>query len=406
MFVLSLTLAGLLAGCGNLATLLEAPLAGRPAPTRLPTAHATPVHVGGGAPLPAPVGAVSPAEDMPPAPTAEFRKNVMLAWFYKPPQDGDLAWLAGNMDFFVLTHKDEETRDALRQMGSQAPVLQYYLMQEIQDPDSCSDVPYGNQVAYNPGDFCRISEEHPDWFLINQNGERIAGKRSVMMDPGSEGFRDFWLQRALESRQQWGWEGVFIDNVEASLGKRHEKGQLPIKYPDNASYQAAIEGFLAHLSNGLRTPGHPLWANVIAVEDDLTWQRYLAYLDGVMIEDFAVDWTDGYRSQVEWETQMDRIGWVQEQGKSALLVAQGEKMDFDRFRFTLASYLLVNDGRAYFRYANDQAYDEIWAYEPYTVQLGRPLGPRYQKWRSWYRDFEHGSVWVSPGQHTAGIELK
>mgnify|MGYP001561361660 CR=1 FL=1 len=52
----------------------------------------------------------------PPTPATVFAppfpdKIVQIAWFYKPPTDGDLAVLAEYFDVFVLTHKDEAARD-------------------------------------------------------------------------------------------------------------------------------------------------------------------------------------------------------------------------------------------------------------------------------------------------------
>ena len=39
---------------------------------------------------------------------------------------------------FILTHNDEAARDTLRNQGAGGPMLQYLLLNEIQDPGSCS----------------------------------------------------------------------------------------------------------------------------------------------------------------------------------------------------------------------------------------------------------------------------
>lgn len=339
---------------------------------------------------------------------------IQLAWFYKPPADGDLAFLQQGFDFFILTLKDEPARDALRRDaragGETAPILQYLLLIEIQNPGDCDREPYGNQVAYQPGDYCRLLDAHPDWFLYDTNGEPVVNDKTVYMDPGNPGYREFWLNRARLAQEVLGWHGVFLDNVEASLAgwRVHGRaaGALPLRYPDDASYQAAIEGFLEYLYlNYFQPQGRPLWANITSLVDSETWFRYLAYLDGAMIEAFAVDWDDGYRSPEDWERQLALVEDAQALGKSVLLVAQGRHEDNGRQQFALASYLLVNNGLAYFRYADYDHYNQAWWYENYLLELGMPLEPRRSVDGVYQRRFANGLVTVDPANHTASIEV-
>ena len=74
-------------------------------------------------------------------------------------------------------------------------------------------------------------------------------------------------------------------------------------------------------------------------------------------------------------------------------------------QFGLASFLLVNNGHAYFRYTNDQAYRDLWWYPQFDSDLGQPMGPRYAEGNLWRRDFEHGSVSVDPKNHSAVIQV-
>ena len=146
--------------------------------------------------------------------------EIKLAWFYKPPNGGQLNPLVEHFDIFILTHKDEEERDQLLAQGISSPILQYLQLTEIRQPDDCNEEPNGNQVAYKAGTFCEISEQHPDWFLLDQYGNRIHNQDGkYYMDPGNPGYREFWIKSAQEMQMQFGWDGVFIDNVEASLSK-------------------------------------------------------------------------------------------------------------------------------------------------------------------------------------------
>jgi hypothetical protein len=365
---------------------------------------------------PAPTELSSPADGTPlisttPSPVITatqypFQK-IRLAWFYKPPEDHLLSIVAENFDVFILTHKDEEQRDTLKLLGVESPIFLYLQLLEIKDPGSCTEKPQGNQVAYQAGDFCEINEQHPDWFLLDQNGNRIGDTESVYMDPGNAEYRAFWLERARELQEQYQWDGFFIDNLEASLSKITSKGVVPAKYPDDASYQAAIDGFLKYLRENYFGPRRqPVLANIISIKDWEDWLHYLQYLDGAMIEAFAVDWNHDYRSIADWERQMDAIDEALSRGKRLILVAQANEMDPNRHQFAFASYLLIGNDNASFRYADgSDGYREVSLYENYNLELGDPLGPRYKKGSSWRRDFANGYVLVNPGQHSAEIKL-
>ena len=334
------------------------------------------------------------------------KKPVQLAWFYKPPKDGDLDVLASRFNWFVLTRNDEAIRDELKVKGVQGPFLQYLRFDAIEDPGSCTAQPHRNQVADEKGDFCQISKNHPDWFLRNASGKIIRSEGYVMMDPGNKGWQKYWLARARQDQQKYGWDGVFLDNVEASLTKRKQKGE-PANYRTEDSYLAAIEDFLSFIYKSYFQPNkHPLFANIIAVKDSRPWFDILDYLDGAMVEAFAVDWHDGYRDSDEWEEQMTLAEKAQGQGKLVILVAQGERNDDRRQQFAFASYLLVTRGRAAFRYSRANHYVQTWLYKNYQLQLGQPLGSRYQKHGTWFRDFEKATVSVNPSRHTSDIILK
>lgn len=350
---------------------------------------------------------VSSANQTPETNSTPLPENVVrLAWFYKPPEAEQMDLVAKQADFFILTHKDEEARSALKTQGVVAPISQYLLLAEIHDPGDCQEGPFGNQVAYKDGDFCAISDQHPDWFLLDKNGNRMGTDDTYFMDPGNEGYRAFWLQRARELMETYGWETIFLDNVEASRTKMIKSNGSLANYPDDESYQQAVEGFLEYIRRNYFEPrGKRLYANIVSVDDDAVWDRYLDYLDGVMIESFATDWDRGYPSRKDWEAQMDQAERALQRGKTLILVAQGQQDDLELENFAFASYLLIADGNAYFRYTNSDAYREWWDYENYRVDLGAPLGPRSVEKGTWRRDFENGYVTVNPQKPQAEIVL-
>ena len=339
------------------------------------------------------------------SPTARPNPLIRLAWFYKPPEDEQLDLVAQNFDFFVLTYKDESARDELKSKGVTAPFSQYLLLLAIDDPGDCQERPSGNQVAYKEGDFCQISQDHPDWFLVDQNGDRIRGSSgNYYMDPGNDGYRQFWLERAREMQETFGWDSLFLDNVEASRAKMVEDDTIPPQYPDDKSYTKAVEGFLEYIrANYFEPSGKKMYGNIVSVNDDAVRERYIRHLDGVMMEAFATDWSDGYREHDDWDQQLKLAEWVLSLGKTMILVSQGDEDDLDRQKFAFASYLLVANGNAVFRYTSTDDYREAWLYDDYKLDMGKPLGKRFKEQGVWRRDFANGYVTVDPKKHTAEI---
>ena len=331
-------------------------------------------------------------------------KPINLAFFYKPPTNSDAATVVSNFNTVILTGGDESFRNQLTSKGFSSTITQYYGAIGIQDPGNCTSSPRHNQVAYNAGDFCSISQNHPDWFLLDATGQRIPaspGSDTYRMDPSNPGWRNFFVTRVLEYQGKNGWSGLFLDNLEASLSDIQKYGSTTAKYPDDASYQAAILGFLQYLKTNY---SHPILANIIARRDEASWFKYMPYLDGAMQERWAVDWsTTVYVSETKWKSDMALAEKTQSQGKYILLVAPGNETDANRQQFAFASYLLISNGKSAFRYSNSKNYAQVWLYRNYQLDLGTPLGPRYQNGSLWQRDFTKGHVIVDPVNHTSTI---
>ena len=329
---------------------------------------------------------------------------VNLAHFYKPPSNVDAPTLANKFGFVLLTGGDEVFRDKVTANGFSSTIPQYFMFLGIQDPGNCTNSTRNNQAAYKAGDFCDISQNHPDWFLLDANGQRIrmeSGSDVYRMDPGNAEWRSFFLTRVLEWQSRTGWSGLFLDCLESSLGELQRMGQIPAKYPDDASYRVAITGFLKFLRENY---SQPILANITIGLDDTTWSSYMQYLDGAMQERWAVDWdVNTYVKESKWEADLARAEKLQGQGKYLILVAPGNQSDANRQNFAFASYLLISNGRAAFRYSNSDVYREVWMYNNYQIDLGTPLGPRSKSGNVWKREFTKGVVTVDPVNHTAMI---
>ena len=330
-----------------------------------------------------------------------------FAWFTKPPNDVSLDTLSKTFDNYTLTKGDESKRDYLKtSRGITTPFLQYLVFTEVQDPGSCTAQPNRNSVADRPGDFCWLTKYHYDWFLKDKYGNRMRNGSYYYMDPGNTDFRVWWLTRAKASQEQLKWDGVFLDNTDASLGRFQQMGVLPAKYTTDASYSSVVKGFLNYLYNGYFKPnGRPLYANICSVRYQSVYSDYLNYLDGALTEAWALGWRTSYRSTTDWEAALKSAEDAQVRGKRVWLTSQGDKSNTTRQQFAYGSYLLIANGKASFRYANSLYYRYAWIYSNYSYDLGTPLGPRYVKSGVWYRDFTRGQVVVNPTTHTASIRL-
>src|SRR5215216_100451 len=173
---------------------------------------------------------------------------VRLAWFTNIPREQDVFRVIEWFDLYIFHQGNEKDRELMVALGARGPILQYILFESIQAPDSCTAKPKVNQVAYLAGDYCMINEQHPDWFLLDTEGQRILvedGETNLyLMDPGNSGWRSFFRDRLKKIQAEPNWDGVFLDNVPVTLVFREQSGHLPAAYPDDASYQAAVQGFL------------------------------------------------------------------------------------------------------------------------------------------------------------------
>jgi len=353
----------------------------------------------------APSGSVAPTVSVRPVQPAEL--TARLAWFYKPPQgDEDEEVVLSAFDTFVLARGDEDFKARVQAERPDVEVLQYFLLSQILEPED-GQPEQRNNAAYLPGDFAELLEAHPDWFLRDADGEPIVeGGKYYRMDPGSQGWRDFWLQRVLAAND--GWDGLFIDNADLSLCGFQDQGIDVPAYPDDASYLAAVRTFLQQVRTAYHeATGKPIVANMVNECSDPGARRQLyPSVQGVMTERFAVGWGDDYLDPAEWSQQLARIRDEVRAGLQVVLVAQGEQGDEDRQRFAFASYLLVAAPDVSFRYAwarLDDGYREPWLYDDYDSRLGAPRGEAVEVDGVWRRTFENGTVTVDPQKRSARI---
>lgn len=363
------------------------------------------------------------------------RTNVQLNWQSNTTLpaglDTDLAWFYGvhdNMNLirneyevFVLSKNFESQRDWLERQG-ESPVLQYIRFDSIHDPCyqaqkpvgstcSCNQRPLNNNVGWNSNDVCWIRDNHRDWFLKDSKGNLIysgfnGGDPFVIMDPGSQGWRDFFLDR-IKQTQNNGWDGIMLDNL-PEIFTAHSGQRIALRdYGDN-SYHNAVVGFLDYIGTNYfdSRDNKPIYANFSA-QWDRGWRydNVVAELDGVMDEYWAVT-RNGYYPSLSFQKRLEGAVRTLNAGKHMVLVSQGDRYDSARQEFSFATYLLVASENTSFRYTNADTggYGEVWLYDNYDTYLGDPSGRYYRSGDRYYRNFTHGRVWVNPLNRTSAIE--
>ncbi|MGH9467091.1 MAG: putative glycoside hydrolase [Terriglobales bacterium] len=350
---------------------------------------------------------------------AAIPPRLGYAYFYKPPSDGTSArFLAHHFQLIILTHGDEAYLAQLRHAGYGGPILQYVPLYEAEGPGPYVNAharcdlaypPYQRTVADRPGVFCRQIHPHESWFLHNRRGQRLYTRhrsangiwRTVYeMNPASPGWRHFFTAR-LRQYRHLGFDGFFFDNVDLSrsglLLQMADRGGLK-EYPTGALFRTAVAGFLAALRAAF--PGVPLWANLTHDPERAgAWASYLPYLNGVMVEDFALGWQSYPLAPEARRAQWHNIRQALGRGLAVLLVAQGARHDARRRRLalTLAWALTGSGGPVFFRYNSGSIddYRQAWWCKLYTATPPAPRGPLQRSGLDWVRAYPGGRLRIS-----------
>lgn len=337
----------------------------------------------------------------------DFKQNNFI-WFYKPPvYDSQIDYLIENFSFFILTKNDEWLRDQIFAEIEDVEIPQYLLFNVIYNNEECLNSPWQNQVAFRIDDFCWIQREHPDWFLRNDAGKIITEDINLFIDPQADGWLEFYVERVNESQTDFGWDGIFFDNLDASLNRFTSRGIELATYTTDDAYVAANVSFLKEFHEIYALPNEKnLYANITFLPTDSdAVEAYLLYLDGFMLEDWATDWHDGYQDVDQWTAKLAIVRDAVDNDKKVFLVSQGNEVDYEHQLFAYASYLLVANENVFYRYTDAEAYNQIWFFDIYDTDLGIPLTNYYTSEGVYYRDFSNGVVMVDPYESIAEIHL-
>jgi hypothetical protein len=281
------------------------------------------------------------------------------------------------------------------------PRLRVLMIVDMMSADPSDPTGISDWVGYTEAD-----TNHPEWFLTNTSGNRLPFKdypTSFVMDVGNPAYQQAGLARVINEAKTDGFDGVFLDDANASLRWILAGGSAECaKYPTDAEWQSAVYSFLRNTAPKLRGAGLIVAANIggSTITPGL-WQKWNGPIDGAMEESFTNGGTGrDSLANGQWPAKLKHALWSEAHDKIAL----DHTVTHTRAgaRYGLATMLLAANGENKF-YASAQYSREVW-WPEYTAtrRLGSPLR-NYRVLRNgvFIRRFTNGVVLVNPHIHAA-----
>jgi hypothetical protein len=292
-----------------------------------------------------------------------------------------------------LNSKDAPLLPSIRQKNPEAVVLVYKNMSfaNVRDPGMSRGVSWAQ------------AEAHPEWFLLDKNGNRIESKGwpgNFLMDITSPSYQKAWIANVTAELAKNGWDGVHFDDVN---WKADFTGTAPARFPTDAAWRAATKAFLAAVTPATRANGKLAILNIGNGHDAPgLWDDWLQYADGAEEEHFA-SWSSTVGGQnigdygpKGWISQINEIKTAVDTNKLAIVRIGGAEGDVEAMRYAVASFHLVDDGRQSIappKFVDPPMYAEL------SWDLGTPTGAYRSIGTSVYRrDFTAGTVIVNANE--------
>jgi len=317
----------------------------------------------------------------------------------------DVATEAPRRKVFFLNPDEYPKIAEIKAANPNALVFVYKDLSSTRDWDCINGV---DRIDLTSGvGYCDTNANHPEWFLKDTAGNRLTYSSYPghwQLDIGNPEYQQKWLENVKANLQLRGWDGVIMDNALVHADTYHQ-GVVPAAYPTNESFQAAYLSMLDIVGPGLKDAGFITSANI--TDSRLypgLWSKYIRSID-IGHDEFWIAFGTGSRvwdwGETGWKDQLAEVTAATAQGKSSIVRVQscGGAVSF---RYGLASYLLVNDGRSMVGMGCGDGTSDAW-YPEYDWDLGTPGGAYYQLpgYTSVFRrDFSQGTVIVNASQNT------
>jgi putative glycosyl hydrolase-like family 15 (GHL15) protein len=255
-----------------------------------------------------------------------------------------------------------------------------------------------------------------EWILKDTSGNYVpyGDGYSYLADIGNKAFQRRWLSEIrAEIRAHPGVDGVYIDNVVGSLIR------ASVKYPDSASYRAAMLSFIKAVGPALKAKGSYVAVNASIFDpgaESLTgqgadgtqyiwWAKQIArFVDGINMEHWQQNWgnnssvrVSGADASQAWDGWERVASAVQRLGVDFYAMDEGSVTDVRKATYLRASFMLASkSGRGAFFYTDSYSGKSDPWNPAWMIDVGRPAGSRYRVGVGWRRNFTAGAVIVNP----------
>jgi Hypothetical glycosyl hydrolase family 15 len=264
-----------------------------------------------------------------------------------------------------------------------------------------------------------------DWILKDASGNPVhyKGTAAVLTDIGNSAYQQrFIADIDADLRTHPGIDGVFIDDVTGSL--IGSGTPVSTKYPDNASYRAAMLSFVRAVGPALKAKGWYVSVNASILDGAIEsttgtawdgsqyiwWVNQIApSVDGIAMEHWQQNWdstdsvrTTGSTGSQAWDGWQRVAVAVQARHKDFLAVEQGPLDDTSKATYLRASFLLAwKPGGGFFLYTDDYDGDGDPWNRVANPAIGRPVEAAQRVGVGFRRTFSRGIVILNPSPATA-----
>ena len=195
-----------------------------------------------------------------------------------------------------------------------------------------------------PGD----NANHPDWFLTDQNGARLADAGypgNFLMDLGNPAYQQACAANGVAIAKRGHFDGIDFDGLNSSLSWSLPTGLRSPTYPTTVAWQNAVSSLISSITSTAHANGLIVVGNIggSAATPGL-WQAWSGRLDGAEEE----AWTDGGLGPAQqlhdWPAKLANVAWSEAHGKLVLVHSYSASEAGNSY--ALASMLLVANGHA------------------------------------------------------------
>lgn len=295
---------------------------------------------------------------------------------------GDVVYAARRFQVCEFHEHQAALMRTFKQYNPDSIVLLYEVVAAASDADWATDYPN------DPIGYAWIAAHHPEWFLLDVNGQlaRIPDyPYLVAVDLGDPLFQRVWAANAIRLAKTLGADGIKLDGLSA----RYWDANVTLaKYPDTASYVAAANSFARYVIPEIRRAGLLAVANGSSEDwDTAPWSDWLQLMDGREYERAA----PYYQTVNEWRTLLN--GFRRSPDKIYIQYLTNPAIDEQFFRFEFASFLIWSTTRAYVGLHGTGP--ELPYHPLLDAPLGQPVADGEQIGATAYhRSYQNGEVFL------------